>query len=205
MEFVAIDFETANTSRDSACAIGLVTVKNDRIIDEYYQLIRPKNMFFDPGNVAVNGITQDMVADKPTFEQLWPQIFPRLHGKQVAAHFAKFDMNVLRSTLYAHYLPLPSFDFICTCLLAKKFFPTLAHYSLNYVAERIGFKFQHHHALEDARACAAIVSTVLKRSPAQDFAHLAAIYQLQSGRMYRKGLDLCVELKAEPPLMDSLF
>ena len=205
MEFVAIDFETADTSRDSACAIGLVTVKNGRIIDEYYQLIRPKNLFFDPGNVAVNGITQDMVADKPTIEQLWPQIYPRLHGKQVAAHFAKFDMNVLRSTLYAHYLPLPGFDFICTYLLAKKFFPTLARYSLNYVAERIGFKFQHHHALEDARACAAIVSTVLKRTPAQDFAHLAAIYQLQSGRMYRSGLDLCVELKADPPLMDSLF
>lgn len=48
MEFTAIDFETANASRDSACAIGLVTVKDGRIIDEYYKLIKPKYIYFNP-------------------------------------------------------------------------------------------------------------------------------------------------------------
>ena len=51
MEFTAIDFETANASRDSACAIGLVTVKDGVIVDEYYHLIRPKIMYFNPDNI----------------------------------------------------------------------------------------------------------------------------------------------------------
>ena len=44
MEFVAIDFETANKSYDSACSIGLVTVRDGAIVDEYYKLIRPKRL-----------------------------------------------------------------------------------------------------------------------------------------------------------------
>jgi len=51
MEFVAIDFETASRSSDSACSIGLVTVKDGVIVDEYYQLIRPKNLYFYPDNI----------------------------------------------------------------------------------------------------------------------------------------------------------
>ncbi len=205
MEFVAIDFETANASRDSACSIGMVTVKSGKIVDEYYKLIRPKNLFFNPDNIAVNGITQEMVQDAPTFEELWPEIFPRLQNKQVVAHFAKFDMNVLRSTLYAYYLPLPNFTFLCSWLLAKKAFPSLGRYSLDYVAEYIGFKFNHHQALDDARACAAIISKVLERTPAQDFAHLASIYHLECGKMYRTGLDLCTTVKEPVDVMDSLF
>lgn len=197
MEFVAIDFETANASRDSACSIGIVTIKNGNVIDEYYSLIRPKTLYFDPDNISVHNITQDMVLDKPNFEQLWPEIFPRLHNKQVAAHFAKFDMNVLRSTLYAYYLPLPTFDFMCSWQLSKKVFPSLPHYSLDCVAEHIGFKFQHHNALDDARACAAIISKALEQNPVQDFSHLADLYHLKSGKMYRTGLDLCEPNKNE--------
>ena len=43
MEFTAIDFETANASRDSACAIGLVTVKDGVIAVSYTHLTLPTN------------------------------------------------------------------------------------------------------------------------------------------------------------------
>ena len=39
--FVAIDFETANNYRNSACAVGIVTVTDNVITDEYYTLIQP--------------------------------------------------------------------------------------------------------------------------------------------------------------------
>ncbi len=78
MEFVALDFETANASRNSACSIGMVTVKDGHIIDEYYQLIKPKYIYFNEENIAVHGITREMVVDKPDFEELWPDIFARL-------------------------------------------------------------------------------------------------------------------------------
>lgn len=208
MEFVALDFETANRSRSSACSIGLVTVKDGRIVDEYYQLIRPKYLYFAPDNIAVNGITQEMVLDKPEFDELWPQILPRLQDKQVVAHFAHFDINVLRSTLEAYYLPQPHFTYLCSCLLAKKAFPFLQRFSLDSVAAYVGFKFQHHQALEDAKACAAIVNAVLDKTPAQDFLHLAAMYGLQCGEVCEAGITPCAQQPEELPeasLMTSLF
>ena len=38
MNFVAIDFETANYARDSACAVGLVKVVGGEIVDKAVQL-----------------------------------------------------------------------------------------------------------------------------------------------------------------------
>lgn len=191
MEFVAIDFETANANRASACSIGLVTVKDGKIIDEYYSLIKPKIMYFNKENIDIHGITPEMVKDAPNFEQIWPEIFKRLQGKQVVAHFAKFDMNVLRNVLHAYYLPLPTFNYICTWVLSKKAFLGLEHYSLDYVARHIGFKFEHHHALEDARACAAIMTEVINRNHPQDFVHIADMYDFEMGHMHRNGVHPC--------------
>lgn len=207
MEFTAIDFETANASRDSACAIGLVTVKDGIITDEYYKLIRPKNLYFNPDNIAVHGITEEMVANAPNFEQLWPEIFPRLQNKQVVAHFAKFDINVLCYTLNSYYLPYPSLTYICSWILSKKAFPHLSGYSLDTVAEYVGFKFKHHHALEDAKACAAIVSKVLEKNPAaQDFVHLADIYQFECGHLFRSRLQPCtLQKESQDDIMPKLF
>lgn len=206
MEFVAIDFETANASRDSACSIGMVTVKDGQIIDEYYQLICPKHLYFHPDNTAINGITVEMVQDKPNFKQLWPEIFPRLQHKQVVAHFAKFDINVLRSTLNAYYLPQPTLTYICSWILSKKAFPSLGRYSLDYVGDYIGYSFQHHQALDDARACAAIVNKVLERTPAQDFQHLADIYKFTCGSLSRTSFQPCTYDKPEQEeIMSSLF
>ena len=46
MDFVAIDFETANEKRNSACSIGLTVVKNNKIVEEKYFLIKPCEMRF---------------------------------------------------------------------------------------------------------------------------------------------------------------
>ena len=205
MEFVAIDFETANRSSDSACSIGLVTVKNGVIVDEYYQLIRPKNLYFHPDNIKIHGITEEMVADESTLPEIWQEVLPRLQGKQVVAHFAKFDMGVLKSSLASWNISLPEFDFICSWMLAKKALPHLESFGLKAVAESVGFKFQHHHALEDSRACATAVAYIMKQCDAQDFAQLAGNYNLELGRMWRGGVRLCVEKHKDEPVMESLF
>lgn len=205
MEFVAIDFETANKSYDSACSIGLVTVRDGAIVDEYYKLIRPKKLYFHPDNVKIHNITEEMVADEPGINELWKEILPRLQGKQVVAHFAKFDMNVLRSSLASWGVRLPEFDYLCSFLLSKKAFPYLESHGLNYVAESVGFKFHHHHALEDAKACATIINKIVKEGSYQNFEQLANAYGLDLGRMWHGGLRPCAEKPKEEPLMDSLF
>ena len=78
-------------------------------------------------------------------------------------------------------------------------------FGLKNVATSVGFKFQHHHALEDARACATVVSQIAKQCNAQDFAQLAGNYNLELGRMWRGGVRQCTEKLEGEPVMESLF
>ena len=74
MNFTAIDFETANSKRSSACAIGIMVVENGRIIKEITKLIKPTP---DYHNIRVHGITEDMVENEPDFGELWNEIIPQ--------------------------------------------------------------------------------------------------------------------------------
>ena len=99
MDFVTLDFETANQEPSSACSVGVVTVRGCSIVDRWYRLIRPRPFYFDPFNVGIHGITEDMAAGEPEFDTLWPELQSRLQGDTVVAHYAAFDMRVLRAAL----------------------------------------------------------------------------------------------------------
>ncbi len=88
--FVALDFETADHGRDSACSVGLIRVENDRIVQRVHYLIRPPRATFRFSHI--HGIRWQDVADQPGFDKLWASIQPVLHGAAfLAAHNAAFD------------------------------------------------------------------------------------------------------------------
>ena len=58
MNFIAIDFETANSNRNSPCEIGIVKVELLRS-DKKSFLIRPKENYFDWMNTEIHGIDED--------------------------------------------------------------------------------------------------------------------------------------------------
>ncbi len=154
MNFVAIDFETANRYRTSACSIAAVTVENGKISKSAYSLIRPPELKFDYWNTRIHGIKAEDVADKPTFAELWEKIRPHLEDKIVIAHNAAFDMSVLRSVIKAYDLPVPRFHHVCTVDVAKRVWPDQSSYRLSALADNFGVSFAHHHALHDAKVCA---------------------------------------------------
>jgi DNA polymerase-3 subunit epsilon len=156
MNFVAIDFETANSSRSSVCSLAAVTVENGKIIRSAYSLIRPPVMLFDQRNIQVHGINPADVVNKPTFDQLWERICPHLENKIVIAHNAAFDISVLRSILKEYSLPIPKMQYACTVQIAKKAWPGEENYKLNTLAEKFKIEFDHHNALHDARTCAKV-------------------------------------------------
>ena len=73
MNFIAIDFETANPKRYSACSLALTVVKNNQIADQFYSLIKP-DTDFSWRNIQVHGITEKQVQNAPSFPELWPHI-----------------------------------------------------------------------------------------------------------------------------------
>ena len=95
LNFIAIDFETANFKRSSACAVGLVKVIDGQIAESRHLYIRPEPFFFEPFNVAIHGIREADVKDAPRFSELWPQLGAEITSPLVA-HNPCFDMSVLR-------------------------------------------------------------------------------------------------------------
>ncbi len=108
MDFVALDFETANSSRGSVCSIGLVEYENGKLKKEYYRLVKPKRNYFSSFNISIHGITKQDVEGAYEFDELWEkEIHGLLEGKLVVAHNAQFDMSVLRAVLDQYNLPYP--------------------------------------------------------------------------------------------------
>lgn len=162
MKYVALDFETAYWGPANACSLGIVTSNGQEIIDEWYHLIHPLYMNFNAGCVKVNGIHPEDVANEKTFPAFWEDIASRLEGNIVFAHNARFDMGVLASAIASYDLPDIHFRYGDTVTLSRKLWPTLENHKLHTVAAHLGFEFQHHQALDDARACEYIVRKALE-------------------------------------------
>lgn len=164
LNFVAIDFETANAFSNSACSLAAVVVENGQIVRKGYSLIRPPFMKFDPDCIAVHGIQPDEVKDKPTFDVLWPAIYEKfLKGRLVIAHNAKFDIGVLRATLDQYQLEWPELEYTCTVKISRKVWPDLENHKLNTLGAFLGVEFKHHQALEDAETCAKVALAAAER------------------------------------------
>ena len=99
MTFTTIDFETATGKRNSACAVGIVTVENGIITDEYYMLIKPPNNEYNRHTIQIHGITPKNTVNAPTFADIYSEIKKRLQGKTVVAHNESFDRSVLQKTM----------------------------------------------------------------------------------------------------------
>lgn len=178
MNFVAIDFETANASRSSVCSLAAVTVENGSIVRSAYSLIRPPVMRFDHRNIEVHGIHPEDVIHKPTFDQLWERICPHIENKIVLAHNAAFDISVLRSILQEYSLPAPKFKHACTVQIAKRAWPGEENYKLSTLAEKFSIDFEHHNALHDARTCAKIAILAGRELGITNFLQLMHILKL---------------------------
>lgn len=156
MNFVAIDFETATGTRNSACAVGIVTVANGEIAETWHSLIQPPDNYYSRMNIDIHGITPAQTRKSPNFAGIFPEIKQRLQGKLLVAHNESFDRGVLKNTM-AHYgldykeLQLPD-RWECTVKIyrARGFTPC----DLGTCCERMKIPLKHHEALSDALACA---------------------------------------------------
>ncbi len=158
LNFVALDFETANESKNSAISLAVVTVENGRITKRGYSLIKPPVMQFSQHFIDdIHGIQPEEVLNKPTFDQLWPAIYNNhLKGKLLVAHNAKFDIDVLRATLDHYNFEWPDLEYTCTVRISRKVWPDLVNHKLSTVGGYLGITFNHHNALDDSEVCAKV-------------------------------------------------
>lgn len=167
IDFVAIDFETANSFRGSPCAIGVVVVKNGQIVDERNLLMRPPGAIgpndFENFNVGMHGISWEKVKDEPFFDEIWQILVPLIGDLPLIAHNAAFDIGVLRDSLDESDVPWPELNYACTLVTSRRLLK-LPSYSLPFVAAELQVRLEKHHdALADARTAAQIMLELCQR------------------------------------------
>lgn len=145
LTFIALDFETATSQRASVCEVGLAFVENGEIGMSRSNLIRPPHNQYDSANIAVHGITPIMTDISPGFDMFWPTLANILQGKTVVAHYAPFDMGVIREECSRCGLPYPDFRFVCSCALAKFVMPGFYSYGLEPLCQHFGIATESHH------------------------------------------------------------
>jgi DNA polymerase III subunit epsilon len=198
MSWVAIDFETANETRGSACALGVAIVEDSQVVERRSWLIRPPTLDFNPYNVMIHRITAADVAAAPAFDSLWPRIWAILEGRPVIAHNASFDISMLRHSLDAYGLPWPHLQYVCTRVLAKKVWTDLISYSLPVVADRCGIKFLHHDPEEDAVASAEVALRCCEALSTPAPTQAAEAARLQTGSLSPEGYRPCQAITPRP-------
>ena len=169
LDFIAIDFETANYNAHSACSVGLVRYQDGVEVDSFYSLIKPPELYFIPDFIDIHGITPDMVADAPQFDEVWEAgILHFLNNPKYSnnvpfvAHNAGFDMKVLRECLTYFEIPIPNAKSICTLQMARKAWKFLPKHNLPYLAIHYNIIYDAHNALDDARTCAQLLAMAAK-------------------------------------------
>ncbi|MBW3697959.1 transposase [Vibrio sp. T187] len=157
MEFIALDVETANPDMSSICQIGLVKYRDGKVVDEWVTLINPEDYFFF-ANIDVHGITEDDVQDAPTLPIIYDRLKEYIDG-QVVVHHTHFDRVSINRALDAYGLEQTETKWLDTARLARRTWEEVSKrgYGLKNVASNLlGFEFNHHDALEDAKACGQI-------------------------------------------------
>lgn len=147
--FVAMDFEYLYLAKyDTPCAVGLVKVVDNVVIEKYYSLIyQPEqNATLAPNN----GITPAMLANAPHYEEVYRRMVEFVGNYPIVVHNAGTEKKVLEETTYPMEMK---------CLAHSQFIDTdhlSGHRSLQVLCDEYNIPLNHHNALSDAEACAEV-------------------------------------------------
>ncbi|MBM3095656.1 DNA polymerase III subunit epsilon [Ensifer sp. T173] len=191
MKTIAIDFETANEQRGSACSVGLAWIEDGRVVRIEERLIRPKTMRFSSFNIAIHGIRPEHVEDAGEFPEVMDEFADDFRGATMIAHNAAFDFSVWRSCLDLYRQDYPELSYLCSVKMAKKVWPHLGSHKLNILAGHLGLTFAHHNAAEDAAICAEAAIAIAGSLGVSQVRDIPTMIGMRAGRLFARGYDPC--------------
>jgi DNA polymerase-3 subunit epsilon len=191
LKTIAIDFETANEQRGSACSVGLAWIEDGRVVRVEERLIRPKDMRFSSFNIAIHGIRPEDVEDASEFPEVMDEFADDFRGATMIAHNAAFDFSVWRSCLDLYRRGYPELSYLCSVKMAQKVWPHLGSHKLNILAGHLGLTFKHHNAAEDAAVCAEAAIAVARALRVSHVRDIPAMIGMRVGRLFAGGYDAC--------------
>jgi DNA polymerase-3 subunit epsilon len=162
IDFVALDVETANKDIGSICQIGMAAFKDGVLIREWASLINPEEKFV-AFNINIHGLTAADVAEAPTLPEVAKTLRAWLDRQMVVCH-TMFDQQALAKGFAKYGLPELNCRWLDSCQVARKTWQSPKGHSLPVICGLIGHEFQHHDALEDAKAVGAIILAAWRKT-----------------------------------------
>lgn len=154
--FVVFDLETMglNSHEHEIIEIGAVKLQGTRIVERYSQLVNPKKTIPKKIQELMN-ISQDMVDNMPTIEEVLPKFMEFVGDSTMVAHNAPFDMGFIRRDVKK----IMGYDYkpavIDTLQMARDLYPELKAYGLKNLNKVLGLSLDNHHrAVDDSQATA---------------------------------------------------
>jgi len=162
--FISIDVETANDYRRSICQVGIAKFIDGKITREWSTLIDPETNF---GQIqtSIHGIKSSMVVGKPKMPEVAEQIRSFLESGITVCH-SFFDHQALFRSFEFYNLKQIATTWLNTEEVARRAWNiTLKDgCKLSNLCDSIGHKFNHHDALEDAKAAGYILLAAIHKS-----------------------------------------
>lgn len=160
-DYIAIDFEIANKNRISACAIGLVFIKNKKVAYRKTIYIKPPDsQVFSDRHTAIHGITFEDVENALNFKELWDEEFFKYFNRNlILFHNASMDLSVLKNLF--EYYDISGFEirYLDTMQLAGKLGKPK---KLTELARFFDIEFSNSHdPKEDAYVCALVFEELI--------------------------------------------
>lgn len=166
--YVVFDFETTGFNAggsDSIIEIGAVKICNGEIVDRFSELINP-GIKISSEIVSITNITNDMLKDKLTEEEVIKIFIKWVGDLPMVAHNAKFDASFLESAYQKYNLGKYTNTLIDTLELSRVLDSNQARHSLSVLVKRYNIPWDeevHHRADYDAEGTALIFNKMLKR------------------------------------------
>nr|WP_295675640.1 PolC-type DNA polymerase III [uncultured Intestinibacter sp.] len=185
--FVVFDLETTGFSNknDKITEIGAVKVKNFEIVDRFNELINPeKDISYKVQELT--GITNDLIKDKPTIEEILPRFMEFVGDSVLVAHNAEFDIGFINQKCKEMNIEFKNKS-VDTLMLARILLPHLKRFKLNNLTKELGVPLHNHHrAVDDAAATAQIFIKFLDMLEKKGAKKLSDVNEVLGGIDYTK-------------------
>jgi DNA polymerase-3 subunit epsilon len=164
VEFVAIDVETANANMASICQIGIAHFANGALTREWKTYVNPQEHFAGI-NISIHGIHEAQVVGAPTFATIANTVNSGLDGQIVVTHTA-FDRLALGQAASLHRVAAPTCTWLDSASVVRRAWKQFSKsgYGLQNVCKSIGYHYQPHDALEDAKAAGNVLLAAMAQT-----------------------------------------
>ena len=163
-EYIVLDIETTGLSfrTEKITEIGAVRVKDGAIVDTFECFVNPE-IPIPQKIIELTGITDDMVSDAETIEQIMPKFLNFIGDLKLVAHNADFDVGFLKYNAENLGLTMDN-EYIDSLALSRQLFPEFKKHKLGILAEKFGIKVENaHRALDDVITLVKVFKKMLEK------------------------------------------